>query len=563
MNDSQIKSCPNCNKTFQITPEDLAFYEKISPIFNGEKFLISSPTLCPDCRETRRLAFRNDRYYYSRTCDLCIKPILSLFKPSYTDKVFCNICWWSDKWDPLAHGREFDFSRPFFDQFKELLKASPRITMINDNGFQSVNCEYTNDLSLSKNAYNVLSSWYTEDCMYGFQINWVKNCVDNTYLLRSELMYETIMCENSYNCAYCHQVKECADCVFGYDLQNCTDCLLCAGLRNKKYCILNRQYSREDYLKFKENFNLSSYASIENLKKQFDDFLLKIPRKYANLISCENTTGDNLKRCKDSYDCYNQAELHSCKFMTSGDKATDCYDCTSTGNPELCYEALTPDNGYANAFIADCWNAKYVLYSIECHNSNNLFGCTGLKKNSYCILNKQYSREEYEKLVPRIIKHMQNTGEWGEFFPPILTPFNYDETAANEWHKMDEETAEKLGYGWSGETLGSFGKETCTWDKMPDQIENTLDTAKEIFACTVCQKNYKIIKEEFDFYKKQKIPLPRLCPNCRHLNRKAKLNPKTLYLRTCASCPQKFQTTYAPDRPETVLCEECYLKTVY
>jgi len=30
----------------------------------------------------------------------------------------------------------------------------------------------------------------------------------------------------------------------------------------------------------------------------------------------------------------------------------------------------------------------------------------------YCILNKQYSKEEYEELVPKIIEHMQKTGEW-------------------------------------------------------------------------------------------------------------------------------------------------------
>lgn len=559
------KNCKHCEKNFEVSDGDLQFYEKVSPVFSGQKYTFPSPSLCPDCREQRRLAFRNDRFYYSRSCELCKKPILSLFKPEAKAKVFCNVCWWSDRWDPLDYGRNFDFTRPFFDQFKELLTEVPRITMVNDNGVQSQNCEYTTDFALGKNAYMVLCSWYVEDCMYGFQTNWVKTSVDNLYLLRSELMYETVHCENSYNCAHCHQVKESADCIFGYDLMNCSDCLLSAGLRNKRYCIWNQQYSKEEYFKHKEAFNLGSWQSVEKLKKQFAEFLLRFPRKYANLINCENTTGDNLKRCKDSAECYNQSELHGCKFMTSGDKAVDCYDCNSTGNPELCYEALTPDNGYMNAFTADCWNAKYLLYSNHCHNSANLFGCNALKKNQYCILNKQYSKEEYEALLPRIVEHMKATDEWGEFFPAALAPFNYDETAAHEWHPLNEAQAKKLGYGWSGTNPGSMGKETKKWTEMPDRIEDTTDVSTEIFACLTCAKNYRISKQEFDYYKTHGLPLPRFCPNCRHAERRSKLNPKKLWKRNCshAGCSNQFETTFAPTRPEQVYCESCYLKEIY
>ena len=41
-----------------------------------------------------------------------------------------------------------------------------------------------------------------------------------------------------------------------------------------------------------------------------------------------------------------------------------------------------------------------VAYSQFCYNSKDLFGCVGFV-TQYCILNKQYSKEEYEALVPR------------------------------------------------------------------------------------------------------------------------------------------------------------------
>jgi hypothetical protein len=36
----------------------------------------------------------------------------------------------------------------------------------------------------------------------------------------------------------------------------------------------------------------------------------------------------------------------------------------------------------------------------------------GLHDKSYCILNKQYTKEEYEELVPKIIEKMMKDDEW-------------------------------------------------------------------------------------------------------------------------------------------------------
>ncbi|MDP2669631.1 MAG: hypothetical protein Q8O99_01100 [bacterium] len=38
-----------------------------------------------------------------------------------------------------------------------------------------------------------------------------------------------------------------------------------------------------------------------------------------------------------------------------------------------------------------------------------MFGCSNLRNKQYCIFNKQYTQEEYEQLVPKIITHMQET----------------------------------------------------------------------------------------------------------------------------------------------------------
>jgi len=77
------------------------------------------------------LSFRNERTYYQRSCDLTGKMVISLFHPESPHVVYNQDDWWSDKWDALSYGRDFDFSRPFFDQFHELKLAVPRPAIAN------------------------------------------------------------------------------------------------------------------------------------------------------------------------------------------------------------------------------------------------------------------------------------------------------------------------------------------------------------------------------------------------------------------------------------------------
>ena len=156
----ESRKCKNCSSEFSITDKDVEF-------FSG--FNLPVPKLCPSCREQERLAFRNERYYYQHICALCKKPIIAVYDPKITKNVYCHSCWWSDKWNASDYGKDFDFNRPFFDQFKELLDSVPKIAMMNDNGIGSENSEYTYDVSRCKNAYLVIGSWHVWDCFYGFQ----------------------------------------------------------------------------------------------------------------------------------------------------------------------------------------------------------------------------------------------------------------------------------------------------------------------------------------------------------------------------------------------------------
>ena len=126
------KNCKQCGGGFEVTDDDLDLLKRISPKLNPPKF-------CFHCRLQRKLSFRNERYLYKRKCDLCDKSIISYFDDKVQFPVYCVECWWRDDWDPMEYGRDYDFSRSFFNQFKDLLKVVPKCGMLHLN---SENCDY-------------------------------------------------------------------------------------------------------------------------------------------------------------------------------------------------------------------------------------------------------------------------------------------------------------------------------------------------------------------------------------------------------------------------------------
>ena len=118
----ETKICQNCKKEFIIEPEDFNFYEKIK---------VPPPTFCPECRFARRMTWRNERALYKRKCDATGVDIISIFSPDSGYKAYEEKHWWSDKWDPLDYGADYDFSKPFFVQYQELLKQVPHLALFN------------------------------------------------------------------------------------------------------------------------------------------------------------------------------------------------------------------------------------------------------------------------------------------------------------------------------------------------------------------------------------------------------------------------------------------------
>jgi len=574
----ETRNCQNCKNSFTIEPEDFEFYAKIKA---------PPPTFCPDCRMQRRMAWRNERSLYKRK-DVFGKDIISIYAPDGPFTVYPRDYWWSDKWDPLDYGREYDFTRPFFTQFRELLEAVPVASVFSNN---VVDSPYTNHVGNLKDSYLTFATWECENVNYSDKAIQSKDSFDVYLATKCELCYWVVDSEDSYCLFFSSFSSGCSDSFFLFDCKNCQNCFGCVGLRNKQYCIFNEQYSKEDYEKKLKEINTGSFESIQKYSQLFNEFKLQRPHKYARLINAINTIGDNCRNMKNCKFAFDIAGVEDSQYVTHGGLGMkDSYDGYGVGICELLYEGIDSGvNGSREKFSVVVYGARDTDYCFNCEGGSNLFGCIGLRNKEYCILNKQYSKEDYLVLRTKIIEQMNQMPyidsrgrkyAYGEFFPVELSPFAYNETIANEYYPMSKDDADKDKFHWRESEAREFNISMYA-KNLPDHIQDVPDTIiNEQLGCLTCTKAYRILQSELDFYKRQNLPLPRQCSECRHKKRFESRNPIKLWHRKCqcvgvksqngvyqntvnhahgnSSCSNEFETSYAPDRPEIVYCEACY-----
>ncbi len=553
-----MSTCTQCNTGFEITDEENKLRDKISSHFEAGP--VPPPTQCPDCRMRRKMAWRNETILYNRKCDKTGKPIISMYSEDVPFPVYSRSAWWGDSWNAEDFGRDYDFSRPFFEQFKDLLAEVPRPALVATN---IENSDYCNFIWDSRNSFLSYCIYKSESLLYSYWMYQCKDSIDSSFCFRSERLYECVDCNDSYNCKFCTLSHNCSDSSYLYDCRASSNCFASVGLRNKQYCMFNEQLTKDEYERRLTDFDLQNPDHVKAVMKKLNELRLKHPHLYSTQDKTEDCTGDYVFESKDCLFCYQLYNGRDCIYVQDSD-AKDCLDAYHVGWSSFNYEAYSTNSHKSAAFSAQCDTGNDLFYSYECRSISHGFGCVGLRNKEYYILNKKYSKEEYESLLPRIVEHMKQTGEWGEFFPVELSPFAINETVIQDYYPLTKDEILKRGWRWKDDLPFATGGETAQWNDIPVRTVDVPDSiVNEVLACEDCRKNFKIIRRELKYYKDEKLLLPRKCPLCRNTARIALRNRRELFDRTCDKCQKPIQTSYSPDRPEIVYCEQCYLKEVY
>jgi len=552
-------TCSDCGLHFGITSDD----RKMLADFD-----VPDPQSCPECRLRRRLLERNSRKLYWRTCDLTGERILSQFHADVPFPVYTPEAWWSDQWDALTYGQDIDFSRPFFEQFAELRNHVPHQARFVIQGTM-VNSDYVNNAGYSKNCYLIAEADYDEDCLYSNRVYHCKDAVDCFNCHQSEMIYECLDCIECHSLFFSQDCQNCSDSYFLKSCIGCSSCIGCVNQRQKRYMLFNEQLTKEEFERQKKGIELTTSSGIEDLRKRSADFIRTQPVRYVQGEHNENSTGDHISNTRNAHYCMDAKDLEDCRYCQRvsmgvkssmdytfwGDNVERAYQCGACGN-----------NVYNLKFSTMCTtNLSDCEYLDSCTGCKNCFGCVGLKRKQYCILNKEYPKEEYEKLREKLIAHMKKEGEYGEFFPKSMCSFTYNESIAMEYFPLSKEEALKRGYPWRDESDEKPDvKKVIPAANLPETIADIPDDVLNWAVTSEQSKRpFRVVKQELAFYRTHDLPIPHLHPEERQDRRTSLRPPRRLWKRPCSACGKEIESTFASERKERVLCEECYLKEVY
>lgn len=589
--------CKFCSNDLFIDDTDYEIYNKFSPVINWNKYSIKPNNICPDCFEQIRLCFRNKRNLYKRKCDFTGKDIISIYSPDKKFKVYDKDIWWSDKWNALDYAMIFDENKSFFEQLDKLVHnvPFPNLSIVN-----SENSDYNDSLVNSKNAYMCFWNNNIEDTYYTEESRFIKNSSDIWWSSEIEKSYECIDCSNIYNSKYCYNSSNCSNVIFCKKCYNCHDCFMCYWIDNKKYCIMNKEYSEEEYKNKMKEIDLSDYDKLLSYKQLFKDFELTLPHMNFQTSNSLNCIWDYVYNSKNSSNCFNIVWVSDCKNLYEWWRCSDVYDSSFIYDlewPVIWSVAvfMSCKNVYFSEYVYD--NSFNIFYSFNLKSCKNCFWCVWLVWKEYCILNKEYKKEDYFNEVERIVKAMMKSplppsvegkarneqGEWWNFFPAFLSRFWYNETEANEYYPVSPPLPPpykggklesvpplhrgRLGGGFNRSDYESpFPKvdKIIPAEKLPSKTKDIPDDIlNRAIKCVETWKPFKITPAELKFYRDNNLSIPRFHYDTRYKNRLNLKNQRKIYERICDKCGIDIKTTYSLERPEIVYCEECYNKTIY
>ena len=92
--------------------------------------------------------------------------------------------------------------------------------------------------------------------------------------------------------------------------------------------------------------------------------------------------------CRDCDRCYRCAYCQHCTDATNLTHCRECAACHHLANSVQCH---------------GCINSAYLLLCRDCAECHYCFGCVGLNRKDFHILNEPYSRADYFRIVNQLV----------------------------------------------------------------------------------------------------------------------------------------------------------------
>jgi len=354
--------------------------------------------------------------------------------------------------------------------------------------------------------------------------------------------------------------------MFLFDCRNCTDCFGCVNLRNAKNCVYNKQFSKEEYESFMSSIYPLTSQKILSFEEKFWELVKKFPMNGTRNVASINISGVNIKNSKnlsDVIDANNSENVRHSDGVTSHCDSMDVL--FSGGSSNMTY--MNTNVGSHSSRVKFSVSSKFCTDCEFIFNSKNLmncFMCFGLQNKSYCILNRQYSEDEYFKIVDEIKFNMLEKGEYGDGVGLEFSAQAYNFSLAQIAFPLNDEEITKLGGYVAKEPETNVGNiEIVKYGSLPKTIDEISDEIlNKAILCEKSNRPFRITASELGFYRRMKLPLPNTHPLFRIEKMLNLVKTGKKYKAVCKKCKKNIETVFDPKDNYIFYCEKCYQQEV-
>lgn len=400
----------------------------------------------------------------------------------------------------LESGMEYTWD--FLSDFSKLFQATPFPMLFwgkwNENG------DYADMGWHSKNVYLCFIYTNCENVCYNYNLKFSTDVYNSACIWdQSQIVYQSLGITKSFKVFYSKGIHDCNNMWFSVDCVGCSECIGCSGLINQSYCIENKIYEKNEYFQ-KKNEYLKH-------KQNFRDRFRQLPNVDIK-VACEGVWRSHV--------VYNIKNGNNVVHSWGAAAKENFYDVVAWGILRDFYGVFQgtyfSEHVYCSAHIN---GSTSIFYSYNLSSCSFCLGCIWLKNKSYCILNKQYTKEERYEIVDEIFSQMERGGTLGEFFPGSMNPFYFNDTAAYlidpsftkeeviaKWYLRRDEPI-KVDIPEFMEKVRST--ELNQFEKWENDIRTIDPSILKKVIIDEQWNSYRIIKMEYDFLVKYGLPLPR------------------------------------------------------
>ncbi len=547
-----------CEEEFDITKEDIEFLKLLR---------VPAPNYCPTCRRMRRFTHLGYSQLFKRECNAPNhdESMISIFAKECPFEVYDYKYFISDDFDVFSFGIDFKLDTSPMGQLIEFRRKFPMPSFLNRDP-SSINSDYSNGGRNLKNGYYVMACYGVEDAWYSVMLKDSRNIMDSFSVGDSEFVYEGVDSDHLYKTAFIYFSKNCTDSNFLFDCKNCTNCFGCVNLRNSKYCLYNEQLTKEEYENFINSISPFSRDIITKSKEKFWQLVKSFPLNASRIIVSNNVSGVKIGNSRNLFDVTegdNSENIRhadgalshqdSMDFLYSGGHSSLLYMCTNIGS-----QSSRVKFSISSKFCTDC---EFVFNS---KNLNNCFMCFGLQNKSYCILNKQYTEEEYFKIIDSIKTNMLENGEYSDGPGLEFSAQAYNFSIGQILYPLTKEEIKKIGGYIAKEPETNIDNmETLEIHQLPETItEVTDDILDKAIICEITGRPFRITSSELIFLRRLGIPLPTVHPSVR-METRWKISPVgKKYQAVCKKCDKDMESVFNPKDSYVLYCEKCYQQEV-